>query len=265
MRLPSLLRKLPVRIGLLAVLAGSALAVVVPTATALAAPDGCANDLKCVIAFGDARIAERLSALTILGNKVTNQLNAGHITTTQADYLQGDATTNKNGLTSLKTTLDGETDVTAARNDVKNIYLQFRIYGVVLPRDYRVLWTDLLTTADQKLRALQPKIESAIAGAPASEQAQLNTLYSDYKAQLQEAESQIDAAQGQVGTLTVSNFNNDHTVFQTALNDMKTDIQTANRDIHQAANDLNQIVHILKSNSGGTSTATPAPTATSAA
>lgn len=253
--------RMPRRLAAFGVLAALAGAAVLP-ATAIAAPSHATSKpscttVQCVIAFGDARIAQRLTSLKTLNGKVTNQLNAGHISSAQAGSLQSDVTTNQNGLNQLKSKLDAETDISAARQDVRTIYTQFRIYLVVLPRDYNITWLDVLQNVDGKLRAVQPKIESAIDHAPASEQGQLNTLYSDLKAQLQEAESQIDAAQGQIATLTPANFDNARSVYTTAWTDFRSDTKTAHADIHSAASDLHQIAHILKGNSGASSTSTP--------
>jgi hypothetical protein len=261
MKLSTMLSSAPRRAAALGMLAVLAAAVALP-ATALAAPKTpaatrCTN-VQCVIAFGDTAITNRLNVLSTLNTKATNEHNAGHISDAIFGSISGDVSSDTQGLTQLKTKLDAETNITAARQDVKNIYFQFRVYAVVLPRDYREIWYGEMSFVDQKLRALQPKIENAIAHAPANEQAQLNQLYSDYKGQLQEAESQLDAAQGQFATLTVNNFNNAQSVYETALSDTKTDEQTAHRDLHQAASDLHQITGILK---GGTG-AHPAATAT---
>jgi len=274
MKIITTLRRLPrrfVAVGALAVLAAG---IAVPTALAAPAqPNGQCSGmtqsaiLTCVKQFGDTQIANRLTALNTLSGKVSDAQQKGHIGSDLANQLTGDVTTNENGLNALKTQLDGETTIAAARTDVHNIYWQFRIYAVVLPRDYHTLWLGILTHADQRLRGLQDKISDAIAKAPASEQTQLNQLFSDFKAQLQEAESQIDAGQGQLATLTVNNYNNARSVYETALGDLRTDTKTAQRDIKQAISDVHQIAQILKSNqssgsSSGSSAATP--TATSA-
>lgn len=262
MKLIAIVRRVPRRIAALGMLAALAALAAVP-AMALAAPATTAattrcSDVQCVIAFGNTQITNRLNALTTLNTKATNQHNAGHISDALFNSVTGDVSSDTQGLTQLKSKLDAETDITAARQDVKNIYSQFRVYAVVLPRDYREIWYGVMSFVDQKLRALQPKIEKAIDHAPANEQAQLKQLYGDYKAQLQEAEAQLDAAQGQFATLTVSNFNTARTVYETALSDARTDEQTAHRDLHQAASDLHEMREILK---GGTG-AQPNPTAT---
>jgi hypothetical protein len=262
MKLFKTLRHLPGRFVALGALAAFAAAIAIPV-TVFAAPSRPATcDLSCVVTFGNARIGDRLTALTNLNNKVANDLSAGRITSDQATALQNDISTNQSGLNTLKTKLDGETNITAARQDVKNIYEQFRIFAVVLPRDYHTLWLDMLTHLDKQLRSYQGAIQDAISKAPKSVQPQLNQLFSDFQAQLQEAESMIDAGQGQLATLTVNNFNNARSVYETALGDLRNDVKTAHRDIHKAAEDLHDILHILQQSlPSSTSSATPTATA----
>jgi len=60
--------RLPRRLAALGILSALAASVLLPAA-ALAAPaqaGACGGDVKCIIAFGDARIAERQAALTKL-------------------------------------------------------------------------------------------------------------------------------------------------------------------------------------------------------
>lgn len=262
---PRVLRSMPRRLTALVALAVLASAASLP-ATALAAPravsttTSCATT-QCVITVGDGEITKRLTALNTLSGKIAKQLSAGHLTSGQASSLQGDATNNQNGLTALKTRLDAETNITAARQDVRSIYTRFRIYAVVLPRDYNTVWLDVLQNLDGRLRAAQPKIEYAIQHAPASERGQLDTRFGDYKAQLAEGESQMDAAQGQIATLTPANFDNARPVFTTAWQDFRSDMKTAHSDIHQAAADLHQISRILKA--GASASSTPGSSATS--
>lgn len=259
MKLSTLLQSAPRRVAALGMLAALVAAVALP-ATALAAPGTSTttrcSDVQCVISFGDTAISNRLTVLNTLNSKATSEHNAGHLSDALFGSISGDVSSDTQGLTQLKAKLDAETDITAARQDVRNVYYQFRVYAVVLPRDYRQIWYGVMSFVDRKLRGIQPKIEDAISHAPSSEQAQLNQLYSDYKAQLQEAESQLDAAQGQFATLTVNNFNTALSVYATALSDTKTDEQTAHRDLQQAASDLHQMVGVLKGGTGAQPAAT---------
>jgi hypothetical protein len=241
---------------------GATLAVLLTAAlpaVALAAPQEtrCGTDIACVKKFGDDAIAKRQTSLDAATTKINGFVSKGALTSTQAGPLLDQITTNKNGLASLKTKLDGETDITPARTDVKNIYLQFRIYAVFLPRTRHVVALDIMTNVDGKLTAAEPKIEDAIAKAPADKKEQLNTLYADFKAQLKEAEAQIDAAQGQLPVLTPNTYNTDRAAYDKAFAALHADTKAAHDALVKARNDLHQIAIILKGSKG-----TPVPSAT---
>ena len=233
-------------------------------AIALAAPQDtrCGTDIACVKKFGDDAIAKRQTSLDGATTRINGFVTKGALTSTQAGPLLDQITTNKNGLASLKTKLDGETDITAARTDVKNIYLQFRIYAVFLPRTRHVVALDIMTNVDNKLKGLEPKIEDAIAKAPADKKDQLNTAYSDFKAQLKEAEAQIDAAQGQLPVLTPNTYNTDRATYDKAFAALHADTKAAHDALKKARDDLHQIAMILK---GSKATPVPSSTATPSA
>ncbi len=177
---------------------------------------------------------------------MTARENQNQITSDQANALQSDISTNQSGLAALKSKLDAETDPKAARQDVSNIFLQFRIFAVVLPRDYRRLYFDVEVNVDGKLRSLSPGVQQAISKAPAGEQAQLNTLFSDYKNQLSTAESQFDVAKAAFPALTPANFNYNRSTYQTTLSNLDTAERTIHNALKQAGSDLHQIAQILK-------------------
>ncbi len=233
-----------VAIGILCLLALS-----IPATAFAASPSHtkcAATDTHCWITLGDQLIAARQAALTGLGDKVTERLNDKLITSDQANVLRTDVSTNASGLAALQTKLNAETTAAAAHQDVANIFLQFRIYAVVLPRDYRRLYLDIAANIDAKLRGLSQQLKQAIAGAPAGEQGQLNTLYNDYIAQLTTAESQFDLAQSDFPALTPSNFNYNRSAYESSLNSLKTAEQTIHTDLKQAGQDVHQIAKILK-------------------
>lgn len=250
------------RLVVVGAVAALALGAALPL-TALAAPITTAThattcDLSCIQQFGNARIADRITALNSLNGKVQNALSNKRITSDQANALASDVGTNETGLNNLKTKLDGETSADLARQDVKNIYVQFRIYAVVLPRDYRTLYLDAIVNAHERLVDLEGKIQDAItkAGNPAP----VVALFNDYKNQLQAVESQIDAANGELPQLTPENYNNNHASFETALTNLKNDEQTAHSDLKQAVSDLHQIVRALKGGSTSSGAAVSSPT-----
>ncbi|MDQ2714099.1 MAG: hypothetical protein M3Z08_04255 [Chloroflexota bacterium] len=230
-------------VGMLAVLA---LGGFLPAA-AFAAPAKCsATDVHCVITAGDQLIATRQSALDTLRDKVAAELKAEHINSDQANALQADIATNQHDLASLKARLDADTSVTAARQDVKNIFFEFRIFAVVLPRDYQQLHFDIERKLDEKMQGAKAKIQQAIADAHGDKKARLTALYNDYVAHLKTAESQFDTIQTNLPTLTPANFNTTRTTYETHLHAVCSAEKTAHEAMHQAAQDLNQIAHFLK-------------------
>ena len=245
--------------------AGAATALAAPSSatspstspsTSPAATSCARTDVKCVIAFGDQRIDERTAGLTKLNDRANVQVAAGHITSSQASAIQADVTSNQNGLATLKSKLDAETTADAARQDVRNIYTQFRIFAVVLPRDYHEIVLDIMTNVQAKLAGLEPKLQQAIASAPPGQQQQLNTLYSDFTAKVDAATTQITNANGLVSYFTPDNFNNNQATYHTNWLNFRSDILAGRADLRQAASDLHQMAQILKS-SAPSATATP--------
>ncbi len=215
------------------------------------------TDTQCVVTFGNARIAERETALSTLNNHVSELFSDGRISSADNSALVADISSNESGLTALKGQLDAAPDAKTARADVKLIYTQFRIYAVVLPRDYHEVWLDAITHIDARLKGSETIIQDAINGAPESVQGQAKTLFSDYQSQVSTAEAQTDAAQGIIGQLTPANFNASPTTYASQFGSFKTDIQTAGASTKQAVSDLHQIYLLLKS----AKVATPTPAA----
>ena len=242
-------RHIPRRFATITILSVLALGILVPT-TAFAATNSthtCApTDTQCFITAGNQFIALRLSALTTLSGKVTARENQHLISSDQSNVLLSDISTNQSGLAALKSKLDAETNPQAARQNVVNIFFQFRIFAVVMPRDYRRLYLDIAVNVDSKLRSLGPRVQQAINNAPAGEQAQLNTLFNDYKAQLSTAESQFDIAQAAFPALTPANFNYNRSTYQTTLSNLDAAEHTIHTALKQAGSDLHQITQILK-------------------
>jgi hypothetical protein len=249
MKLVARLRNVPLRFATFAMLGLLAVGILVPT-TAFAAANSknkCAlADTQCIVAAGDQLIASRQTALTTLSGKVTARKNQNQITSDQANVLQSDISTNQSGLGALKSKLDAETDAKAARLDVANIFFQFRIFAVMLPRDSRRLYLDVEVNVDGKLRSMGPGVQQAISKAPAGEQAQLNTLFNDYKNQLSTAESQFDVAQAAFPALTPANFNYNRSTYLTTLGNLDKAERTIHNALKQAGSDLHQIAQILK-------------------
>lgn len=244
-------RRLPKRFvlpGMVALVALVALGALIP-ATAFAAnsqqPKCGTSDVRCVITAGDALIGKRLTALNTLNSKISTDLGEHKITSDQAGALQSDVSTNQTGLNTLKTRLDAETVMRNARQDVASIFTQFRIFAVVLPRDYRHLEMDVEINAKNVMQGVVSTIKTAIGTASADKQTKLNTLYDDYQKQVMAAQAQIDIAQNDFPTLTPANFNQSRASFEATHQALDKALKAARADLHQAAKDLKQMANIL--------------------
>ncbi len=230
-------------LGLLGV-AGTAVANA-PVAAAAPSASGCGSNLACVQKAGDKLISDRLEALSKLHDTAANHKG---ITDQQRDIIYQDVTTNKNGLTALNQKLDAETTVAAARADVKNIFVQFRIYAVVLPRDYGEIELFHQQNVVARMTAENEKLTDLIAKAKAKgdDVTQLLALQSDYNAKLADATTQDNNAQGLIPNLTPANYPGTDATLKTYHADLKAGYE----DIKAAASDLHQMTTILKQDLG---------------
>ena len=210
--------------------------------------------VDCVQKFGDQRIQERMVALEKL--KTTAQNNKA-LTDAQRSTVINDANSNESGLKDLKTKLDGETDAKAALADVKNIYTQFRIFAVVLPRDYGEIVLFHEQNVITRMTDAEPTIEDLIQKDQAAghDVSKLNTLYQDYKNKIASATDNTNKAQGLIPSLTPANYpGTDQTV-----KNYHADLKAARQDLKGAADDLHQMYQILKADLGSLKpTPTPA-------
>jgi hypothetical protein len=231
-------------------LAGGLNMAVTTPATSVAA----CTTVDCAQKFGDLRIQERITALEKL--KLTAQ-NHTSLTDAQRNTIINDANSNESGLKDLKTRLDGETDLKAAAADVKSIYSQFRIYAVVLPRDYGEILLFHEQNIITRMNDAEPTIEDLIqqdqdAGHDVSK---LNSLYQDYKNKLADATDNTNKAQGLIPSLTPANYPGTDQTLRT----YHLDLKTARVDLKGAADDLHQMYQILKADLGSLKpTPTPA-------
>jgi hypothetical protein len=209
----------------------------IPAATGTATGNHCGQSVSCVIAFGDARIAERITALQKLIDRVNNR---AHLTSDQKNAIISSATNAITGLQGLKATLDKETSVTNARADVKSIYVTYRIFAVQLPLDYATMVADLHSYVQMTLANNESTIDAAIqkAGSPGN----TTQLYQDLVAKVSDAATQISAAQGLFPNMIPANYPGTQQTFQ----QIRTDLKTAHADLETARDDLKQIIAALK-------------------
>lgn len=209
--------------------------------------------VQCVITFGNGEIAKRNTALNTLSGKASSEQTAGHINGTQAGVITGDVSTNESGLSALQTKLDADTTLPAARADVLSIYTQFRIFAVVLPRDYNEIWLDILTNVQATMAGKVTTIQNAINAAQSlkdndndGDLATINAAFSDYQAQVGAALGQINTANGYLPDFTPANFDADPGGYKSNWDTFRGAVKAAHGDVEAAAADLHKIATVLK-------------------
>ena len=239
---------------------GSALLITMLSTTNVAAATlkagTCGTDVTCVKTAGDVEINRRVTDLNLF---ITRTNANTYITAAEKTALVGDAQTNITNIQALKTTLDGETDTTKARADFKNIYAGFRIYVIVLPRDYARKWQDHLSIIQAKESGGIPTIQQAIANAPAgSDLTLINKQFADYQSVVADAATQLLNTQTGLNGLTPAAYNANPSATDDVRHSAMDDLHKADKDVKEAALDLRLITAEL----GGDKVANPAPTPT---
>jgi hypothetical protein len=117
--------------------------------------------VETIRAFGDCEINRRFTTLTDLSAKITA---SKVMTSSDAAALQSEIGSTRSGLTSLKTTIDAETDVTAL---VVKIASDYRVFLLVVPQVNLVNGADSVLFAQTKFAAVNTTLTARIAAATA--------------------------------------------------------------------------------------------------
>lgn len=115
-----------------------------------------------IIAKSDTAIASRVASLT----KLSARIGAfKHLTADEKASLQATVQSSISAMNSLKTKIDGETDLATLKTDYASIAKDYRIYMLVLPSVTDIATTDNalanVTTYQATLTTLQARITAA--------------------------------------------------------------------------------------------------------
>jgi hypothetical protein len=109
--------------------------------------------------LGDCEIDRRLVTITELQGRVAA---AGALTDADRAALQSQLAADTSGLTALRAQVDGETDVTTLRADLKTIVTDFRIYVLMVPKTAEVIAADTELSAVTRLGTVESKLQARI-------------------------------------------------------------------------------------------------------
>ena len=198
--------------------------------------------MQTIISKGDQEISRRLTSLTTL----TNTINAAtKLTASDKASLTSEVGSTISGLTALKSKLDAESTLAGARTDAQQIFDDYRVYALVLPKVHLVKVADDIQASDMKLTAIAQKLQSRITA-----DQQTGKDVSALQAKLTDLTNQVSAAQSiankiETGVINLqpTDYNSNHQV----LSGDNAQLKTARQDNQAAFTDAKSIVASLKS------------------
>lgn len=230
-----LLRLLPLNL----VLGITLIVGLAPAASAAANPTQRLNLIKT---RANSEIDRRLGRLHQLSGVITgaSRLSSGDKTT-----LSNEVTAEINGLTSLKTQIQSDTDLDSARIDAQSIFSSYRVYAFVVPKVWLVRVADDQQAVEAKLNTFSGKLQTRIneAQGKGKDVGNLQNQLNDMIAQTQAAQDISSTVEPKVLPLQPTDYNNDHTI----LSGYRDQLKTAHNDNKTALADAKAIVQALKS------------------
>lgn len=200
-------------------------------------------------AVGDCEIDRRLATLTQLDARVAA---ARSITQTHASQLRiGNAVNPASyeaesaGLTSLKGVIDGETDVSVLRDDIRRIAEDYRVYLLVVPKTHLVAGADALAAAAAKLDDVAGRLGDLIerARARGKDVSQAAALLDDLKRTTGQASSLVSGLADALLPISPADYNAGP---GKAALDTATSLNQGRELITDARQDARQILELLR-------------------
>lgn len=195
-----------------------------------------------IITKGNQEISRRLTSL----NNLTAKINAAtKLTASNKTALSSEVATEISGLTALKTKLDAETTIAGAKADAQQIYGDYRVYALILPKVHLIKLADDIQAADSKLTALAGKLQTRISAAQQAgkDVSALQTQLADMNSKISAAQNTASQVESSVINLQPSDYNSNHQV----LSGDMTQIKSAHTNNQAAFADAKSIVAALKS------------------
>lgn len=214
------------------------------TTTASSTTNGAARMQK-MIQRSDTAITQRINSLDTLITRVNamQKLSATE-KTTLATSLQNEITQ----MTTLKATIDVDTDATTLKTDMQSITKSYRIYALVLPQARIAAASDRILTIVDLMSGVQTKLQTRISQLPSTDSTtSIQSAMSDITAKLADATTQANAAVTGTASLMPDQGNTTTAASnKAALESARNNIQTATSDLKAARADFTTIVQGIK-------------------
>ena len=198
--------------------------------------------LQNIISKGDEEITRRLVTLGTLTSKINA---ATKLSASDKATLSSEVSNTITGLNTLKTQLDSETTLSAAKTDVSNIYSEYRVYALVAPKVGLIKVADDQQAVEAKLAAMAPKLQDRITAdqKAGKDVTSLQADLTDMTTKTSAAQSISSNIESTVINLEPADYNSNHSIL---LGD-NTQLKTAHSDNEAALTDAKNIVAGLKS------------------
>ncbi len=177
------------------------------------------SELANIKKRADAAIDKRVTDLNSALQKIQGDKK---LTSDEKSSLSGDIQTAISGLTSLKTKIDGDTDVATARADAKKIVSDYRVYLVLEPKTRLLITIDTLQKLDANLQGLTPKVQDLInkLKGEGKDTSKLQSLLDDANSKLTTINTQLSTDKSKVQATSISDVNGAHSTFVSVRQDL---------------------------------------------
>lgn len=198
--------------------------------------------LKNIIAKGDQELERRLTNTNAILSKIKESTK---LTSSDQATLTNEVESTISGLQTLKTQLDSSTAVSSATTAVQQMYTEYRVYALVLPKIYLIKTADDQQITEAKLTTFAQTLQKRLT-AEQNAKKDVSSLQTD----LTNMNSEITAAQGissniesTVINLQPSDYDSNHSV----LSGDSSQLKMALSDEQSAYNNAKTIVEGLLS------------------
>lgn len=220
------------------------------------------DELAKIKKRADREIDKRVDRLNKLSQRIENDQK---LSADEKSNLSADIQSDISGLTTLKAKIDADTDVATARSDAKQIFTNFRVFAIVVPKTRLLITIDNLQAVVTKLVGFTPKIQDLInnLSSEGKDVSKLQTLLNDVNNRLTAISNQLTSDKNLVLGVSVSTADPKFVFTQ-----VRKDLADIRQSLAQVRHDFGQMretfrIIITGGNSGNTSASvSPIPSAT---
>jgi len=190
---------------------------------------------------GDDEIAKRIDNLRKLVSK-TNNLKK--LTLDQKNTLSNNINNEINNLNNLKVKVDGETDLTALKLDIKAIIQSYRVYALYIPQTWIIVSADKIADINSSFNNITSKLNARIQTYQfqGKDVSMVQAAYNDLLSKVTDASTRSQDAIKITLPLTPDGY----PVNKVQLLQGRSDVKTGYTDLVSARQDIKIIIEGLK-------------------